>query len=58
VFVQAKTYHGGGEWYALDLDYSRIAKILGRRELQRLRVGWRWKARKLQTAPVPKSIKC
>jgi sugar phosphate isomerase/epimerase len=28
VFVQAKTYHGGGEWYTLDLDYQRIAKIL------------------------------
>ena len=29
VFVQAKTYYGGGEWYTLDLDYKRIAKILG-----------------------------
>lgn len=28
VFVQAKTYEGGGEWYSLDLDYPRIAKIL------------------------------
>jgi sugar phosphate isomerase/epimerase len=28
VFVQAKTYHGGGEWYTLDLDYKSIAKIL------------------------------
>jgi len=28
VFVQAKTYPGGGEWYTLDLDYVRIAKIL------------------------------
>jgi sugar phosphate isomerase/epimerase len=26
--VQAKTYFGGGRWYALDLDYGRIAKIL------------------------------
>ena len=26
--VQAKTYHGGGEWYTLDLDYKRIARIL------------------------------
>ena len=29
VFVQAKTYYGGGEWYTLDLDYARIAQILG-----------------------------
>ena len=28
VFVQAKTYFGGGEWYSLDLDYARVAKIL------------------------------
>jgi L-ribulose-5-phosphate 3-epimerase len=28
VFVQAKTYYGGGEWYTLDLDYTRIARIL------------------------------
>ena len=28
VFVQAKTYEGGGEWYSLDIDYARIAKIL------------------------------
>ena len=28
VFVQAKTYPGGGEWYTLDLDYRRIAAIL------------------------------
>ena len=28
VFVQAKTYYGGGEWYTLDLDYNRIANIL------------------------------
>jgi L-ribulose-5-phosphate 3-epimerase len=28
VLVQAKTYHGGGVWYTLDLDYPRIAKIM------------------------------
>jgi sugar phosphate isomerase/epimerase len=28
VFVQAKTYYGGGTYYTLDLDYQRIAKIL------------------------------
>jgi sugar phosphate isomerase/epimerase len=30
VFVQAKTYYGGGIWYALELDYPRIAKMLRR----------------------------
>ncbi len=28
VLVQAKTYHGGGVWYTLDLDYDRIAAIM------------------------------
>jgi L-ribulose-5-phosphate 3-epimerase len=28
VFVQAKTYFGGGEWYTLDLNYTRVAQIL------------------------------
>jgi L-ribulose-5-phosphate 3-epimerase len=28
VFVQAKTYYGGGEWYALDLDHKRVANML------------------------------
>ncbi|MBI1839956.1 MAG: sugar phosphate isomerase/epimerase [Verrucomicrobia bacterium] len=30
LFVQAKTYFGGGEWYTLDLDYARIASILSK----------------------------
>ena len=28
VLVQAKTYFGGGEWYSLDIDYTRVNKIL------------------------------
>ncbi len=28
ILVQAKTYYGGGLWYALDLDYPRIARML------------------------------
>ena len=28
VFMQAKTYYGGGLWYTLDLDYTRIAQIM------------------------------
>ncbi len=34
--VQAKTYFGGGRWYALDLDYARIGKILDNRHYR----GW------------------
>jgi sugar phosphate isomerase/epimerase len=28
VFVQAKTYYGGGTWYTLEIDYQRVAEIL------------------------------
>lgn len=28
VFMQVKTYYGGGIWYTLDLDYERIAGIM------------------------------
>ena len=28
VLMQAKTYHGGGVWYTLELDYPRIARIM------------------------------
>ncbi len=28
IFVQAKTYYGGGQWYSLDLNYVRIGEIL------------------------------
>ncbi|TVQ66237.1 MAG: sugar phosphate isomerase/epimerase [Balneolaceae bacterium] len=28
VFIQAKTYYGGGRFYTLDLDYERIGRIL------------------------------
>jgi sugar phosphate isomerase/epimerase len=28
VLVQAKTYFGGGEWYTLDIDYTRVNGIL------------------------------
>ena len=28
VFVQTKTYYGGGLWYSLELDYNRIATLL------------------------------
>jgi L-ribulose-5-phosphate 3-epimerase len=28
VFVQTKTYYGGGLWYTLEIDYDRVAKML------------------------------
>jgi L-ribulose-5-phosphate 3-epimerase len=34
VLVQAKTYHGGGIWYTLDIDYARIAAVLRKHRYQ------------------------
>ncbi len=36
VYVQAKTYYGGGTWYEVDLDYPRIAELLHRHNYR----GW------------------
>ncbi|MGZ0164628.1 MAG: sugar phosphate isomerase/epimerase family protein [Planctomycetales bacterium] len=35
-FVQAKTYYGGGQWYEIDIDYHRVAKMLHRHNYR----GW------------------
>ena len=53
--VQAKTYYGGGEWYTLDLDYSRIAGILRRAGYQ----GWvslEMEGKEDPATAVPKSL--
>ncbi len=34
VFMQAKTYYGGGLWYTLDLDYPRIARIMRKHDFK------------------------
>lgn len=36
VFVQAKTYYGGGQWYEIDIDYDRVAALLRRHDYR----GW------------------
>ena len=35
-FVQAKTYYGGGQWYEIDIDYDRVARMLRRHNYK----GW------------------
>jgi L-ribulose-5-phosphate 3-epimerase len=55
VYVQAKTYHGGGEWYSLDLDYPRIAAMLGQAGYQ----GWvalEMEGKEDPATAVPKSL--
>ena len=53
--VQAKTYYGGGEWYTLDLDYKRIARILRGAGFR----GWvslEMEGKELASSAVPKSL--
>lgn len=53
--VQAKTYYGGGRWYALDLDYERIAAMLRKHNYR----GWislEFEGNEPAEAGVPKSL--
>ena len=55
VYVQAKTYEGGGEWYTLDLDYPRIAALLERASYR----GWvalEMEGKEDPTTAVPKAL--
>jgi len=55
VFVQAKTYYGGGIWYALDLDYDRVAAIL-REHAYRGYVSLEFEGREDPRTAIPKSL--
>lgn len=55
VFVQAKTYYGGGTWYTLDLDYERIATIL-RKHKYRGYISLEFEGQEDYRTAVPKSL--
>jgi sugar phosphate isomerase/epimerase len=55
VLVQAKTYYGGGLWYALDLDYDRIAAML-RRHGYRGYISLEFEGKENPLTGVPKSL--
>jgi len=55
VFVQAKTYFGGGIWYTLELDYDRIAAIL-RKQGYAGYVSLEFEGREDPRTAVPKSL--
>jgi len=55
VFVQAKTYYGGGTWYTLDLDYDRIAKIL-RKQSYRGYISLEFEGKEDAKTAIPKSL--
>lgn len=55
VFVQAKTYYGGGLWYTLDLDYPRIASML-RKHNYRGYVSLEFEGNEQWQTAIPKSL--
>ena len=56
VFVQAKTYYGGGLWYSLDLDYQRIAAMLNRHNYHGF-VSLEFEGQESWETAIPKSLK-
>lgn len=55
VLVQAKTYFGGGEWYSLDVDYARVAKIL-RKSNYRGYISLEMEGKEAPATAIPKSL--
>ncbi len=55
VYVQAKTYYGGGTWYTLDLDYPRIAELL-KRHHYRGYVSLEFEGKEDYQTAIPKSL--
>lgn len=55
VMVQAKTYYGGGEWYTLDIDYDRVARILRAADFRGY-VSLEFEGKESAATGVPKSL--
>jgi len=55
VLVQAKTYFGGGEWYALEIDYARVAQIL-KKHHYRGYVSLEMEGKESPATAIPKSL--
>ena len=55
VYVQAKTYYGGGLWYTLELDYPRIAALL-RKHNYRGYVSLEFEGKEDPRTAIPKSL--
>ena len=55
VFVQAKTYFGGGTWYTLEIDYDRIASIL-RKVKYRGYISLEFEGKEKHQTAIPKSL--
>ena len=56
IFMQAKTYYGGGLWYTLDLDYPRIGRIMKKHNFTGY-VSLEFEGKEDYKTAVPKSLK-
>lgn len=55
VYVQAKTYYGGGKWYSLDIDYDRVASILKKANYQGY-ISLEFEGKEAWETAIPKSL--
>jgi len=55
IFMHAKTYFGGGVWYTLDLDYTRIARIMRKHNYQGY-ISLEFEGRENPQTAIPKSL--
>lgn len=55
VLLQAKTYHGGGKWYTLEMDYGRVAAILAKNNFRGY-VSLEFEGREDFETAIPKSL--
>ncbi|MCY4159243.1 MAG: sugar phosphate isomerase/epimerase [Bacteroidetes bacterium] len=55
ILMQAKTYYGGGTWYTLDLDYSRIAEMMRRHNYVGY-VSLEFEGKENEQTAIPKSL--
>ena len=55
VFVQAKTYFGGGTWYTLEIDYERIAQILRKNQYNGY-ISLEFEGQEKHETAIPKSL--
>ena len=55
ILMQAKTYYGGGTWYTLELDYTRIAEIMKRHNYAGY-VSLEFEGKENEQTAIPKSL--
>ncbi|MGY8770498.1 MAG: sugar phosphate isomerase/epimerase family protein [Pirellulales bacterium] len=55
VYVQAKTYFGGGTWYTLDIDYDRVAKTLRKHNYNGY-ISLEFEGQEIHETAIPKSL--